>query len=105
VAQTCEYRGLDFLGFFDLVIRTSRCMKPKTEGVGSAQDNVAFTFSAPYATFFLPTRIEVFTPIRDSIAMSMSMLNASILPRVRSLMRGWETPSCAAASFCVSFDR
>src|SRR2546427_9308636 len=40
------------------------------------------------ATLFLPTLIVVFTPTRDNIAISVSMLNTSIRPRIRSLILG-----------------
>src|SRR5712692_5872587 len=36
------------------------------------------------------------------MSISVSMLNRSILPRTRSLMRGCETPKSAAAAACVS---
>jgi len=42
------------------------------------------------------------TPACASMSISVPMLNRSILPRTRSLMRGSETPNSVAAAACVS---
>jgi len=43
------------------------------------------------------------TPALPSIAISVSMLNSSSFPLIRSLMRGCVTPNSLAALACVSF--